>query len=499
MGVKNLLSLLEPAVSNVAPHHAVPVDASIGVDASAFIHTLLIRHMAPIYCDKDWSLFDRDVRGTLDTFQSWGEGTVKVKVVFDGHRLKAKLANGERQASRLAACKAVDDALEKHETLITNDLSKAVGSKAGEAALRVREVCNKLSIPWVVAPTEAEHQLASLQREGLIDIIACNDSDYIILRCKHILFSSPTGGLWTRECRYFEGPDALLEESVLEMLNESLARALRKWGFDALRTYALFATNDYANIKGVGQQKALHALDNATDASSVDDMFVSMGEHLAESQSVTVDEVVKAAEKARIMWQCSIVYNEASQCFQRLGQLENLLRHSEEEVSLMLGDTDSCLRSVFDQELYYLGGYDTQTLSLLESQSVMDIAQPSAPTSSAMPSDEDIDSWSVNQLKEFLKKHGEPRSGKKAILKKAALAFAQSRRKRDGHATLLTHTEKLEVQVRTAAIYALIERDGWTTLARQTDGGTDMPLENIDMVGACTDLVPLGKHAAVPS
>jgi hypothetical protein len=123
--------------------------------------------------------------------------------VADGRRLDAKRANATREKDRDAAWAKLDAQWQEEGDLA--DLprcvfGKAVGSLRPEATERVMCIAKRIGMDMFVAPFEAEHQLVHLQRTGRIDVIACNDSDYIALGGTNLLICSK---LWTGSCRFF--------------------------------------------------------------------------------------------------------------------------------------------------------------------------------------------------------------------------------------------------------------------------------------------------------
>ena len=90
--------------------------------------------------------------------------------------------------------------------------SVAIGSFGPAAALVFISVCNELGVSCEIALFESEHQLAALQRQGKIDIILANDSDFVRLGCAHVFFpgistvAKKFNHLWFHDCRYWHIP-----------------------------------------------------------------------------------------------------------------------------------------------------------------------------------------------------------------------------------------------------------------------------------------------------
>jgi exonuclease-1 len=80
-------------------------------------------------------------------------------------------------------------------------------------------------VPYIVAPYEADAQMAYLEREGIVDGIVTEDSDLVVFGCKNLLFKL--------------GPDG----SCVQVRHEDLAAvkdlSLFGWGDRELRWMAV--------------------------------------------------------------------------------------------------------------------------------------------------------------------------------------------------------------------------------------------------------------------
>lgn len=98
-------------------------------------------------------------------------------------------------------------------------------------------------IPYVVAPYEADAQLAFLEREGIIDGIITEDSDLLVFGCRTVLFKLDTYG------------------SCVEIQRDRFASArqlsLAGWGTSEFRQMAILSGCDYLpSIVGMGLKNA---------------------------------------------------------------------------------------------------------------------------------------------------------------------------------------------------------------------------------------------------
>lgn len=98
MGAAGLYKVLSPYMVYM-PISAL-IGTVVGMDASFLIHVLLARHASAILLTQDWESFDSDVRDTVRYLKSKG---LKMRFVFDGRRVSAKLTNEKRAERRAAA------------------------------------------------------------------------------------------------------------------------------------------------------------------------------------------------------------------------------------------------------------------------------------------------------------------------------------------------------------------------------------------------------------
>jgi exonuclease-1 len=116
-------------------------------------------------------------------------------LVFDGQNLPLKLdtntlrrkgrddaraaaeqrkANGDRKGAESEAQKGITVTLEMNQQLI--------------------QACREHKVNFVVAPYEADAQMAYLLQEKLVDSVVTEDSDLLVFGCKEVLFKmDPTG------------------------------------------------------------------------------------------------------------------------------------------------------------------------------------------------------------------------------------------------------------------------------------------------------------------
>ncbi|KAK9812892.1 hypothetical protein WJX72_005315 [[Myrmecia] bisecta] len=194
-------------------------------------------------------------------------GVVPV-VVFDGGSLPAKagtqdarrarkrevlakahalLAEGNKQAADSLFCQTVD---------VTADM-------AHELVLRLR----KESIEFLVAPYEADSQLAFLTRKeacaGGIAAVITEDSDLVAYGCPNVIFKCQKGGMALELCladlfagRAYDGADGPAAVDP-EGGKAAVPLSFRHFTLDMLQSVCVLAGCDFqASVKGIGFKKA---------------------------------------------------------------------------------------------------------------------------------------------------------------------------------------------------------------------------------------------------
>ena len=109
-------------------------------------------------------------------------------LVFDGDFLPSKAATEKERAQRRSQCR--NAGLELHRVGKTSqaqkELQKAVDVTPEMAAQLIREL-KKLDVQYVVAPYEADAQLAYLEKKGIIQGVISEDSDLLVFGVKCLL------------------------------------------------------------------------------------------------------------------------------------------------------------------------------------------------------------------------------------------------------------------------------------------------------------------------
>ena len=190
----------------------------VAVDVSCRVHPLVTAHKCDLLILDDWSKVVDKLVSFFRRLKQLKNCTTKVIVVIDGHRISAKLANGEREQVRDAASNRVNEDIDSGNVPRDKDLEMAAHRLGAAAVPHIIRACELAGVLPLVAPNEAETVMVSLQQYGLVDYLFTVDSDLVILGGKNIIFDTGRQA-WFGDCHIYDGPQ-LLED--LEFLQKRL-------------------------------------------------------------------------------------------------------------------------------------------------------------------------------------------------------------------------------------------------------------------------------------
>lgn len=165
-------------------------------------------------------------------------GAAALIVVFDGDRFPAK-AETHRKRAEAAEKSALDAACADAEAATQTGAAAAASREAARKAWKqvlhrgallelkefTMELCMHLGVAYIVAPYEADSQLAALHHWGYIDLVIAptNDSDFLFYGVSDVLYKMQRDGACLH-CRVFEH---VLNRTELETTGWTLAQLVR--------------------------------------------------------------------------------------------------------------------------------------------------------------------------------------------------------------------------------------------------------------------------------
>jgi exonuclease 1 len=184
MGITGLLPILKPICES--KHVDAFAQRRVGIDASSWLHkgafscALDLATGAPTARFVDYCM--HRVRMLLHF------GAVPV-LVFDGAPLPMKAAtNARRRETRAAACEAGRKALLRGDRAAAAEAFQRGIEITHDMARQLIKAIRKLNVEYVVAPYEADAQLAWLATNGHVDLVVTEDSDLVVYGAPRILY-----------------------------------------------------------------------------------------------------------------------------------------------------------------------------------------------------------------------------------------------------------------------------------------------------------------------
>ncbi|CAE7034782.1 exo1 [Symbiodinium natans] len=190
MGIHGLLPFLKPYVKKIN------IDdfkgKTVGVDAMCWMHKGAFACSRELVEGVDT---DKFVRYFLRMCEVLRCSRIKPIIVFDGDRLPAKAKEDEnrgkaREKARLEALELISRQQSGHEVDEKDISSKCEGAIKVTSSMisRLQSALRELSIDFIIAPYEADAQLAYMCRMGWIDVAVSEDSDLLAYGCPSTLF-----------------------------------------------------------------------------------------------------------------------------------------------------------------------------------------------------------------------------------------------------------------------------------------------------------------------
>ena len=235
------------------------------MDSNVWLHQFASRHASDVVLRQD---YQRVVSSFIARARKLLEYDATLIFVFDGASTPAKQMTAEERAERRA--RAVESTARQEGDLeLDSSTKQSLGVAAGAHVkwpmqLETIKELRKCGFSYVVAPYEADPQLAYMARRGVVDVVLTVDSDLIALGtpvtvlnvnyysgdCFVVKFEDLVGGAYTKP------GDA---EHVI-----TFARLLHGHSIDAIHLYAVLAGCDYkfTHVHGIGVKGAVRLIDD---------------------------------------------------------------------------------------------------------------------------------------------------------------------------------------------------------------------------------------------
>ena len=242
MGVSGLLKLLKDSIEG--GHISSMKNLRAGVDAMNWLY------IGGIYFGNlGWEELPH-LQFALRMIKTFAQFNITLVFVFDGKCLVNKAETREqRQEVREKNLEIALQLSEKGLNVQAEEYARRAFSVNKEMIFDMIDMLRNMDIEVIVAPGEADPQLAYLCKKGYVDYAISYDSDLICFGCPKVLYQLKTNG----ECKVFNSEKLGTSSSGKRFKNFTQ----EQWGL-----IAVFAGCDYLNnIKGLGIKTAFDLVD----------------------------------------------------------------------------------------------------------------------------------------------------------------------------------------------------------------------------------------------
>lgn len=169
---------------------------------------------------------------------------IKPILVFDGRHLPAKaMTESKRRESRNISKKRAAELLSLGKIEEARSYLRRSVDITHAMALDLIKECRKMNVDCIVAPYEADAQLAYLNIKNIAQLVITEDSDLILFGCTKVLFKMDLHGTGT-----------LVETSKLPHVMKC---PIQHYTFDKFRRMCIMSGCDYlASLPGIGLAKS---------------------------------------------------------------------------------------------------------------------------------------------------------------------------------------------------------------------------------------------------
>ncbi|KDQ58544.1 hypothetical protein JAAARDRAFT_128766 [Jaapia argillacea MUCL 33604] len=184
MGISGLLPILKPIQNQ--KHLSEFAGQTLAVDAYVWLHRGVYACATELAMGKKTTKY---VDYAMHRIRLLRHYNIQPYVVFDGGPLPAKVPTevSRKQRREESLTKGKELVKQKRWKEAREYFVKAV-DVGTEMAYQLVKALRAENIPYIVAPYEADAQLAYLERIGLVDGIITEDSDLLVFGCQNVLF-----------------------------------------------------------------------------------------------------------------------------------------------------------------------------------------------------------------------------------------------------------------------------------------------------------------------
>ncbi|XP_013111939.2 exonuclease 1 [Stomoxys calcitrans] len=304
MGISGLIPFLEKA--------SKPVDirelqgTSVAVDSYCWLHKGVFACAEKLVRGEDTDIY---IQYCLKFVEMLKRHKIKVIMVFDGRHLPAKAeTERKRREARQESKKLAKEYLRQNDIEKARSHMRRAVDVTHEMALRLIKACRERNVDCIVAPYEADAQMAWLNKQGLAEYIITEDSDLTLFGALRVLFKLDLQG------------NALLVES--NKLHLAMGCKPEKYTFDKFLRMCILSGCDYLDsLQGIGLKKACKFI-MTTEEDDMTKALKKMPQYLKMRQLEVTDKYIENFLKAEATFKHMYIYNPLKKRMERLHDLD---------------------------------------------------------------------------------------------------------------------------------------------------------------------------------
>jgi exonuclease-1 len=291
MGIEGLHPLLKSAIHRVDIKSSEFRGTTCAVDTSFLLHRGAYACAGKLAQNESTDRYIQYVTRYVERLLAWN---IKPIMVFDGSPLPAKRITNinrsdERERNRLRAQKA----LASGKTREAEQFFQKAIEITPNMVLNVIRALRTMGIDVIVAPYEADAQLAYLNRTKIADYVITEDSDLVLFGCHHILFKLDE-----------QGNGELFERTKFDLKKEFGLE-----NFERFRWMCILSGCDYLdNISGIGLAKAKKIM-SRTQVANIELILKQLPQNLGKLNLRITDEYITGFKRAHLAFLHQIVYD----------------------------------------------------------------------------------------------------------------------------------------------------------------------------------------------
>ncbi|VVC41537.1 Hypothetical protein CINCED_3A009116 [Cinara cedri] len=248
MGIQGLLPLLEKSWKSV--NISQYSGCTVAIDAYSWLHKGVYTCAEKLARGEDCQAY---VYYCMRFVSMLLAKNIKPILVFDGQHLPAKADTElKRRKLREQNRKKAAELLRLDKGKEASVLLRRSIDVTHKMALNLIKKCREINVDCIVAPYEADSQLAYLNLSGIAHIVITEDSDLLLFGCKRVLFKMDQNGF-----------GVLIEQDKIYL---SMNMNPEQFSLDKFRYMCILSGCDYLpSIHGVGLIKARQFISRSSE------------------------------------------------------------------------------------------------------------------------------------------------------------------------------------------------------------------------------------------